>query len=183
MLVEKYTPKMLSEFLGNKDKINEVTSLIKKGKGVIILGKPGIGKTLAARLIAQELNYEAIEFHLSDAVFKEIKDIIIASVQQSFGKKKLIIIDEMELLNTAKFRDIIDLSVPMILISNEYSRHISYLKNYFSVIRFNKPRYDVIYKFLEDVCKKEKIIFDEEALMQLARSCDGDIRAALLDLE
>ena len=183
MLLEKYMPKTLNEFIGNRDKINEIILSLKNDENVLILGPTGTGKTLASRLIGKELNYECIEFHLSDSSFKEIKQRIISSSQSSFGKKKLIIIDEIELLETRKFSDILELSVPIIMIANEYSRHITYLRNYFHVVKFSKPRYDMISKFLLDVCKKEGIKYEENALTQLARSCDGDIRSALIDLE
>ena len=183
MLLEKYTPKTLDEFIGNKDKINETILSLKKGGNVLILGQTGTGKTLAARLIAKELCYECIEFHLSDSSFKEIKQHIISSSQSSFGKKKLIIIDEIELLETRKFSDILELNTPIVLIANEYSRHITYLRNYFHIVKFSKPRYDMIFKFLLDVCKKEGIKYEDNALLQLSRSCGGDIRSALIDLE
>ena len=183
MLLEKYKPKTIDEFIGNRDKINEIILSLKKGENVLILGQTGTGKTLASRLIAKELNYECIEFHLSDSSFKEIKQRIISSSQSSFGKKKLIIIDELELLQTKKFSDILELNTPIILIANEYSRHITYLRNYFHIVKFSKPRYDMISKFLLNVCKNEGIKYEENALTQLARSCGGDIRSALIDLE
>ena len=183
MLLEKYSPKTVDEFIGNRDKINEIILSLKRGKNVLILGPTGTGKTLASRLIAKKLDYECIEFHLSDSSFKETKQRIISSSQSSFGKKKLIIIDEIELLETRKFSDILELNTPIILIANEYSRHITYLRNYFHIVKFSKPRYDMISKFLLDVCEKEGIKYEENALTQLARSCGGDIRSALIDLE
>ena len=71
---EKYRPKYLKDIIGNKKAISELKlwaeswyNEIPKQKAIIIIGKPGIGKTSAAIALANDFNWSFIELNTSDA--------------------------------------------------------------------------------------------------------------------
>ena len=72
--LEKYRPKTLSEYLGNKDIIEQVKGWITKFKNkdekverfLLLHGKPGIGKTTLAHIIFNEYNYDIVEINASE---------------------------------------------------------------------------------------------------------------------
>jgi len=72
--LEKYRPKTLSEYLGNKDIIEQVKDWITKFKNkdekverfLLLHGKPGIGKTTLAHIIFNEYNYDIVEINASE---------------------------------------------------------------------------------------------------------------------
>ena len=187
MLLEKYEPKSSKEILGNKEQINEIRNWLgnwRKGRALFVYGPTGSGKSLAIRLLAKELGYEILESSASD---RSISSILKASEQRSlFFKRKLILVDEIDLLESSKgiMELIIKSNSPVIFIAiNPYKRNLVLLRKYCRLVKFDKLRYDTIARFLREICEKEKIDYDEKALFQIARMSNGDVRAALLDLE
>ncbi|KAI8991740.1 replication factor RFC1 C terminal domain-containing protein [Mycotypha africana] len=87
---DKYKPKNLNEFIGNKEMVRRISAWLAsyeqnrkndfKARGdeingfhaILISGPPGIGKTTAAHLIAKLNGYEALEYNASDARSKSI---------------------------------------------------------------------------------------------------------------
>lgn len=188
MLLEKYKPRHISEFVGNKKQLLEMLewarsqlskSSLSKGKPLLLVGPHGSGKSLAVELVARELNLQVCEFT------GDIKRFIVESGQQSiFSKGKLIVVDESDLATIRNIPDLIKKTThPVIFISvNPYQRFGS-LRRQCRLVRFFKIRIDSMIKFLCDICEKEKIKYDKSALSQLAKMCNGDLRAALIDLE
>ncbi|KAI9020039.1 replication factor RFC1 C terminal domain-containing protein [Phycomyces nitens] len=86
----KYRPRSTKEILGNKTSIVGITEWLKewqenKSKGfpangsiwsnyraILISGPPGIGKTTAAHVIAEECGYHPLEFNASDSRNKKV---------------------------------------------------------------------------------------------------------------
>jgi len=187
MLLEKYEPRTTKEILGNGKQINEIRNWLgnwRKGRALFVYGPTGSGKSLAVRLLAKELGYEILESYASD---RSIHNIMKASGQRSlFFKKKLILVDEIDLLASSK--EIMNLirksGFPVILIAiNPYKSNLAILRKSCSLVKFDKARHDIIARFLREICEREKISYDEKALFQIAKLSNGDLRAALLDLE
>ena len=70
---EKYRPKLLNDIIGNTKAISELklwaeswTKEIPKNKAIILVGKPGIGKTSAAIALAHNYQWSFIELNTSD---------------------------------------------------------------------------------------------------------------------
>lgn len=113
---EKYRPKSLNEVIGNKNAINELKnwsdswiSNNQKNKAVILVGKPGIGKTSAAISLAKDYKWSYIELNTSDSRnASKIKKIATAGalndtfkddgsyLSTNHGERKLIILDEAD---------------------------------------------------------------------------------------
>lgn len=108
--IEKYRPKKLSDYFIEEEHLDKIkTWLINYTNNVeevppfvILVGKPGIGKTTLAHLIYQELNYEIIELNASDIRNKkQIKDTFAKyskfKIDFTGEKKRVgIIMDELD---------------------------------------------------------------------------------------
>ena len=191
--LQKYKPKSIREVAGNKAQMEQALNFVKnykKGKALLLYGPPGTGKTLCAELIAKELGYELIELSPSDFRDYETikKEIFEAGKQRSiFGKGRLILIDEIEVKDKGMVKAIVELiknsEHPIILTANDpWDKSLLPIRQTSELIKFDKIRVDAIKSYLEMIAKKEKIKYDEKALYQLARMVNGDIRAAIVDL-
>jgi len=190
--LEKYKPKKLEEMIGNKKAIEEILKNIFK-KPLLLYGSPGVGKTLSCYLIAKKLNFEVYEINASDyRDLESLKKVLLISKQYSiFGRKRIILIDEIDGLSihdrgatTELIKIFKESKNPIILTANDaYDQKLKNLRNYCKLISFSKVPYPSIAKYLEKICKNEKIEYDERILKNIAQRCNGDVRASILDLE
>lgn len=191
----KHNPEKLNDIIGQDTKkiINWLESPRKNS--LLIYGPAGIGKTASAYALAKEKNLEILELNASDLRNKDrIKKVIgEASLQQSlFGKKKLILIDEVDGISgrhdyggLAELNRIIDESKhPIILTANDVSdSKFNTLRKKSELLEFKPVNYLEIFELFKKICEKEKIKYNETKLKNIARKNYGDVRASLLDLE
>ncbi len=192
MLLEKYAPKTTKEFLGNRKQLSGIYKWLKnweKSRALLLHGPHGVGKSLSIKLVAKELQLEIVESYASDnrgaALIKET--LLQAAKQRSmFYKGKIFVIDDAEALSNAKpIAGLIEKSeFPVIVIADDaYSRNLRLLHNYCSLIKFDKIDKEIIEDFLKKIAVKENISIDTRAIRRIASMCNGDLRAALLDLQ
>jgi len=214
--VEKYRPKSLRDIVGNYQAIAELKNWAmtwssgKKEKPLILVGKPGCGKSSAARALANDMGWGVIELNASDvrneASIKRIA--MVGAVNETFsdtgeflssrkGGRKLIILDEADNLYEGKddrggkkaiVETIKVAKQPMILIGNDYYGILkgtwgSKLRSLCKVVKFKSLLPSQMVKVMERICKIEGIVCEKEALRQIAKAAEGDMRAAINDLQ
>lgn len=193
---EKYKPKNLSEMAGQGKSSADIMSWLrgwKKGRGLLIAGVPGIGKTLIAELAAKELGLIVAEINASD---ERTPDMMASFMQaaksmQLFGKGKIMLVDEVDGISggergaTATIAELIKTShYPVILIANDpWSQKLRTVRSYCEMIKLSRVPSPSIAKYLRTICEKEGIEAEEEALKSLARWAQGDMRSAISDLQ
>jgi len=191
-LLENYRPNDLREFIGNSKAVQE--TLINIGKKPILLyGHPGVGKTLLAHLVAKKLNYEIYEVNASDYRDQDSMKRLAEVARQGsvFGKKRLILIDEVDGVSGTDRGGITELikilkekCCAVILTANDaYDKKLQSLRSYVMPVQFTKINYLSIAKFMRDICAKEKIECNEDFVKGIAQRSNGDMRSALLDME
>jgi replication factor C large subunit len=196
--IKKYAPKNISEIIGQEKAVNKILNLIKlkpKNKALLIHGPIGSGKSSSIYAIANDKNLELLEVNASDSRNKNsIESTLGTAINQKslFGKEKIILIDEVEGISGTKDRGAITAlksvikksCFPVVLTTNDaYTDKLKDIRKVSMIIEFEHIHDDLIFEHLKDICKKEKITYDESVLKTLAMSCNSDLRAGINDLQ
>ncbi len=194
----KYMPKSLNEIQGQNKALAVIQRFLEdfpKDKALLIYGPPGTGKTATVYAIAKQYNYELLELNASDfRTEKDVNEKIKNAVMQNslFGKKKIILVDEIDgisgtydrgglnailkLLEITKF--------PIFLTANDiWDKKFSELRKKVVLVEYSKLRYTSIKAVLKKICVYEKLECEDDALTQLSIKAGGDLRSAILDLQ
>ncbi len=197
---EKYFPKSKEEFVGNSDAVEGAFSWASKWcestqPPLLLWGPTGTGKTCLAYLIANSFGWSVVETNSSDFRSKELVEKIVGSASQNatfFGSKRLILIDDVDALTkndrggaSAIASILKSIKNPVILTANDiYSnKSISSLRFICKTFEFKKINYVSMANRLLEILDLEKIMYDVEAVKELAKNSSGDMRSALLDLQ
>lgn len=198
---EKYRPTTLSEVRGNntaRDEFREWAETWKDHEEAVILhGSPGVGKTSAAHAIAEDFGWEIIELNASDDRTADVIDRVAGEAAKSgtlmagSAGRKLIIIDEADNLHgnvdrggTRAITQLVkNANQPVVLIANEYYDMSQGLQSAAREIEFRDISKRSILPVLRDICRRESVEFDEDALEMLAEKNAGDLRGAINDLQ
>lgn len=198
----KHKPQSLKEIIGNADAIKQfIDWLASWSKGapkkrcVFIYGPPGIGKTATVEAVANDCKMEYVEKNASDYRTEEAINRFAGLASQYgslFGGKRIILLDELDGLTGTSDRGgvkaITDVAksaqCPLVLIANSaYDPRFTNLRNYCLLIEFKKPATGDVAKFLMQICDKEGILADEDAIKFIAQRSGGDVRSAVNDLQ
>jgi len=204
LFTEKYFPKDFEEFIGNIEIVQRAIVWAnewkedklqggKHQKPLFFYGSPGIGKTALAYVLAKQMGWQLFEMNASDLRDKEsIEKIAGAATSNSslFGGKRLILLDEVDGLQAqdrggvgAIVSIIKEANNPVILTANDIyaDKKIAPLRTATELLEFKKINYLSIAKRLREICALENIVYEDEAIKELAKNCSGDFRSALLD--
>lgn len=200
----KHKPKSAADIVGNREALHLLSEWLKswsKGipsqKAAFLHGPPGVGKTVSVEALTSDLGMELVEKNASDYRTQEkIKSFAgLASQYSSFsGKKRIILLDEMDGVYGTVDRGgipaitqiIKETRCPIVLIANDYwnKRFVSFRdKKKYLIVEFKKPPLGRVVRFLQEICAKEGIIADEEAVKFIAQRNQGDVRSAINDLQ
>lgn len=198
MWTDKYQPYELSDIVGNNDQIKE---LHKWGKSwdqdsdvLILYGPAGVGKSSAAKALAKEMGWEITEMNASDKRTKnEVNKIAGESSETASisGSKRLIILDEADNFHGHKDRGgskavnelAKNATQPVILIANDFYELSRSLRNKTREIEFNRVDETEVAKHLRSICEQENITYKIDELKRIAKNANGDVRAAVNNLE
>ncbi len=185
MLLEKYYPKSSKE-LFNVTSVNEVKKFLagwKKGKALLLHGPVGSGKSVSVKLIARELGYEIVESHADEE--RNVKNFLAFSGESGvFARKKILLLEGIETLAMRGVADLVKTSSHPVIctINDAYSLSPS-VRSVFRLVKFDRIKEAEIVRFIENLCREEKISIQRRDMEQLAKTCNGDIRSLLIDLE
>jgi replication factor C subunit 1 len=194
MFVDKYSPKSITDIIGHKEQINQITNWLQnwsngypETRGILVTGPPGIGKTTTVHLIAESLGYKVTEYNASDT-----RSVSVLRGMMALGIKRLIkeviVMDEVDGLSerggVGEIASIIKkTTTPIICISNEKPPKLRPIINACIDIRFNRPIKSTIATALLKVAKAEKIEINKLELETLCEKSGNDIRSILNSLE
>jgi len=198
--IKKYQPKKVSDIVGQKNTILEVLKFVRdfpavRKQALLLYGPTGVGKTSIVHAIANESDYELVELNASDFRNADAITSILgnASKQASlFGSKKIILVDEIDGISGQQDRggvlaitDVIkETKFPIIITANDaYSDKLKTLRTYCQLVELKGISAGEILKKMEEFCKKESVEYELPALQKLVASVDGDLRAAINDLQ
>ncbi|WP_075936849.1 replication factor C large subunit [Halosegnis longus] len=201
---EKYRPTTLSEVRGNNSARDDLKEWAETWddhrEAVIIYGSPGVGKTSAAHALANDMGWPVIELNASDQRTGDIIDRVageaaksstLTQAKEGEPGRRLVIMDEADNIHGTYDRGgaravtsiVKEASQPMVLIANDFYDMSRGLRNACQSIEFRDVSARSIVPVLRDLCRKEGIEFDEDALERIAEQNSGDLRGAVKDLQ
>lgn len=202
-LAERFRPKNLDEFVGQKHIVGEgklLNRLIKADRltSMIFYGPPGTGKTTLAGIIANTTEHN---FHRLSAVTAGVKDIkkivdLAESDLKIYNKKTILFVDEIHRFNKAQ-QDVllpyVEKGVVILIGATTENPIFEVNKALLSrsrVIEFKNLSSDDLKELLDRVLKDkikgygdEKLILEESATTYLLNQTEGDARNLLNTLE
>jgi replication factor C large subunit len=202
---EKYRPSTLSAVRGNdkaRDALAEWAETWDDHREAVVLhGSPGVGKTSAAHALAADMGWETVELNASDQRTADVierfagraaKNATLVGAAGGAGDgRQLVILDEADNIHgnydrggaSAVTRVVEDADQPIVLIANEYYDMGRGLRDACREIEFRDVSARSIVPVLRDICRREGIEYDADALDLIAETDDGDLRSAVNDLQ
>jgi replication factor C large subunit len=198
---EKYRPGTLTEVRGNnkaRDAFEEWAKTWENHREAVILhGAPGVGKTSAAHALAADLGWDVVELNASDQRTADVIGRVAGEAARSGtlaggnDGRKLVVLDEADDVHgnadrggsRAITRLVKEADQPIVLIANEFYEMGNGLRNACRDIEFRDVSKRSIVPVLRDICRREDVTYEDEALDALARKNDGDLRSAINDLQ
>jgi len=198
----KHRPKSLLEFVGNGEALAALEKWLtswKTGKptkrAAFLSGPPGVGKNESISLLAHKLDFDLVEMNASDQRTKEDVQRVagMASTEASlYGRMKVILLDELEGMSGTEDRG--GLSViasltkttqsPLVLIATDmWDRRFTPFRESSLFIEFKHVPTRSMVPRLREICRREGIDAEEEALRLIAERARGDLRSAITDLQ
>lgn len=196
-LPEKYRVKKYAEVIAQEKAVADVQAFLKefpKKKALILYGPAGTGKTSLVLAAAKEHNMEIFELNSSDLRNRAKLEEVLkpASLQQSlFKKEKLILMDEIDGVTGTDIGGIPELirvvqttKHPIIMTCNDiWQTKLAQLRAKCKLVEMKALSITQITDIIKKVAEKEKIKKDDSFFYKIAIKSQGDMRAALNDLQ
>jgi len=199
MFIIKYRPKSLKDFVDQKEALAKFLKWYRNwkpgSKAALLYGRPGTGKTCLVEAFANDENLQLIQMNASDTRSKkQIEEVFghASSVASFLKKGRIFLIDEVDGIagkeDVGGIKAIIEIIKksrhPVVLTANDpYDPKLKVLREYCELIPFSEISVWDIEKKLKEICEKEGVDYDKEVLHQIAKRSEGDLRAAINDLE
>ena len=189
LLVEKYRPTNLDNYVGNESIKKSISNYIGQNdiQNLIFYGPAGTGKTTLAKLIVKNIECDHLYINASDERgIETIRDKVSGFAStMSFKPIKVIILDEADFLTIqaqASLRNVIETfsrTTRFILTCNFIERIIDPLQSRCQTLKIVPPSKFDIQKHLEKVAQKENIEYIVDDLITIVSNNYPDVRKML----
>jgi len=210
---ETHRPRTLREIRGNDSACEELRDWAETWddhrEAVVLHGSPGVGKTSAAHALAADMGWETVELNASDSRTADDIERFAgraarnATLGGSAGRadgaaagdaaagRQLVVLDEADNVHgnydrggsRAITRLVKESGQPVVLIANDYYELSRGLRSATREIEFRDVAPRSIVPALRDICRREDLEFEAEALERIAQRNPGDLRGAVNDLQ
>jgi len=189
LLVEKYRPSKLENYVGNENIKKSISKYIEQNdiQNLIFYGPAGTGKTTLAKICVQNLNCDHLYINASDERgIETIRDKVssFASVA-SFKPLKVVILDEADFLTIqaqASLRNVIETfsrTTRFIMTCNFVERIIDPLQSRCQVLKIVPPTKKDVAKHLNWLLNEESIEHNVKDLAPLVNQYYPDLRKCI----
>ncbi|MBF0593657.1 MAG: DNA polymerase III subunit gamma/tau [Candidatus Omnitrophica bacterium] len=211
VLARKYRPQTFADVVGQQEiteKLKAALSSNRTAHAYLFCGPRGVGKTTCARILAKELNKDVAADGLSfDLGMQTALDIIeidgasnnsvedIRTLRENVqlmpmgGGVKVYIIDEVHMLSTAAFNALLKTleeppaHVKFVFATTDPNKLPLTVVSRCQRFDFRRIPIEQMAGYLKEVCQKEQITADEDALFSIAKASQGSMRDALSVLD
>ena len=203
-LYRKYRPLKLADVVGQNDTIRQLQTQLTNQKishGYLFVGARGCGKTSVARIFAHEINH--FDYQLEDnyvdiieidaAVFTMVENIRElrdkAMLTPTTGKYKVYIIDEIHMLSKNAFNALLKIleeppeHIIFIFATTNPEKIPATILSRVQIFHFKLADKSIMQPFLENICQKEGINIEKDALSLLIEQGGGSFRDSLSILD
>lgn len=194
---EKYRPINTKNLIGQESAVQELEKFLKefpKKKALILHGPSGTGKTTLVHAISREHNLDIFELNSSDLRNRlKLEEILKpASLQHSLFKSgKILLMDEVDGVTGSDIGGVPELirilektAHPIIMTGNDiWDSKFSELRPKCKLIEMKPLSIENIVNVLKKIIENESIKENIHFLRQIAIKSQGDLRAAINDLQ
>ncbi|MCL5101408.1 MAG: replication factor C small subunit [Candidatus Parvarchaeota archaeon] len=191
--IEKYRPTSFDEVIGQKDSIEKLKAMLKKGdiQHMILSGPPGVGKTTSAVVLAREIfgdvwTQNFMELNASD----DRKLSVIQGKVKEFARSKplgapfkMILFDEADSLTQEaqqalrRMMEEYSATCRFLFSVNYQTNIIEPLQSRCAILRFQPLSKQDVFEFIDRLSKNEGLTIDGDAKEALESVSRGDLRA------
>lgn len=174
------------------ENINEQEYMKRKGN-LLITGNHGCGKSTIMSLILNDKKYEIINLNMIDSKIKIEPDLIYKLASENKETKKVLLIDELESVITLNDKNGVFSVIkennykrwlPIIIITNnQHNKQLNEIKKFSNEIKIYAPFQNEITRWITNICRNEKIYFEENMLSVFMEYCQNDMRKILIQLD
>ncbi len=187
--LSKYAPAKVDDVAGNDDARSAVKkwalnwSRGVKGKPLLVTGPVGCGKTALVTALAQEMSWELVS--VPAGIESDKAKRLFSSSSSLFGSLRLIFFDEVDGFGKKEVSEVEALlegfNAPVIFTANDaWAQNISALRSSCDKVELKGIGKYELKRVLGAIIAKEGLVVDLQALVD---SAEGDLRAALIDLQ
>lgn len=200
--VEKYRPQTVKDCILPDDLKKTFTEFVERGDfpNLLLLGGAGVGKTTIAKALCNELGFTSLVINASENGNIDTLRVTIrnfASTRSLTGKKKVVILDEADYLNSQStqpalrnFMESFHKNVIFILTANYENRIIEPLKSRCSTVRFgNYTKAEgmaiktLFFKRIKEILELENVTYKDNVLASILKRFFPDYRKTLNELQ
>jgi replication factor C large subunit len=197
-LSEKYRAKRYVDILHQEQAVEEIKKFLKefpkKKKALILYGPAGTGKTSLAIAAAKENDLEILELNSSDLRNRlKLEETLRPAAQQTslFKKGKLLLMDEVDGVTGTDIGGIQELvklihstAFPIVMTCNDvWQSKLAPVRAKSKIVEMKALDIGTIISLLIKISEKEELNKSPRFLKQIAIKSQGDLRAAINDLE
>ncbi|VVB57641.1 Replication factor C large subunit [uncultured archaeon] len=201
LFYQKYAPSSLEHFAGNKEAVSRAKqwalgfTLGTPGKPLLLYGPPGCGKSALAAALAAQMEWNVVSVQLPSPEQKDKWDSNLASAFSNsslFGASNLVLVEDVDTWAASKARSAITsllahLASPrlpvLLTASDAYDRSLSSLRTHCELLPMKAVNSADITSVLSRITKSEKLAVSEDEIRAIASNANGDLRAAICDLQ
>lgn len=200
LFTQKYAPSSLSQLAGNEDAFSKMRRWAyawqknQQPQPLLVFGPCGVGKTCSAHALAQEHGFELLELNSANNRSSDAISRMLGSASVSgglFGARKLLLMDDADFAasedrgaSSALAKIAGSCSQPLIITATDpYSKNLSQLRGLCEKIELKKVNVHAIFSLLKKICAAEKMPLGDPEVLLIAQNSQGDVRAALNDLQ
>lgn len=184
--VEKYRPKDLDTFIGNKHIIDKLKIYIKNGdvSNLLLFGPAGCGKTTISKIIINHIDCDYLYLNISDEGGVDIARNKIKNFASTIGFKdlKIVVGDEFDFGSPnfqAALRNLMETysrTTRFILTANYIEKIIDPIQSRCQTFEVLPPGKNEVGAHVVEILRKENVKFNKQDLITLINSAYPDIR-------